>query len=202
MIAILKGGFDPPRTKRHWDQVRADVAKHEYSSRIQATKEGRYSLDVDPVGGWLTGAKTLIGPENAWFSPLLLADFPTLSLSNFPEGFNFGNGATGPASVGIRTQQPDGTTLTTVLSIAWVVFPYGTVLTAAKLYRLQEIVEGSPPGNPARHSWLTVMIDDPVNLAEFPPAPPARPTSEQIEFDAADLTKKMLMRDRKLELVR
>lgn len=153
MIVILKGGFDPPRTRRVRLQVNEDVGAPEDDPTIQVRKEGWYRLElvtvnkpdvVDGVDITVTtqepsGVETRLGPTTIWVSPLLGA----ITLDDFPDGFRFGNAAAG--SITLPLSEP---TL-----VDWVVFPYGTSLTSEQLYRMQEIFEGIPPGNPERNVW-------------------------------------------------
>jgi hypothetical protein len=147
------GVLNPPRTRRHFQQVWEDVAYHEYSPLITATKGGRIKSVVDSDNK-LTGEKENLGAEVVKFSPLLISIIGDVTLDDFPDGWVFGNGTTGAVNVNLKRQ---GQTL-----LVWTVFPYGTVLDDAKWLRLQEIFEGIPPGNPERNVWKPDMVDTPV----------------------------------------
>jgi len=171
MLCFLLGGFDPPRLKRVFLRVREEVAHHEYGWNIQATKEGRFtlseSLDAD---GQLQIAQTLVGPEDVWFSPLLVAHVGgVLSLDNFRDGAKFGNGATGRGE-NLYFTAPDGTIEIKHVHLSIMVFPYGMVLTGDQWYHLQEILEGVPPGSPERNVWRPFPEMTTTEKAGIPPA--------------------------------
>lgn len=146
MLVLLKS-HNPPRTRRASLQLKEDVAPPEHDPTIQVRREGYFKLELhtvlDGVEGepdcpMITipnGVETFIG-KKVWVSPLL-GDF---TVDDFPEDWSFGNGYGGP-------------TLINGVQITHVVFPWGTVLTPEQLYRLQEIYEGIPPGNPAVNTW-------------------------------------------------
>ena len=135
MIIVLRGDFDPPRTKRVLEQVN-EVTTPEHDSTITAKKEGYYRLTFNDKGE--VSNEALIGPPDIWFSPLL----DGLSLTDFPDGFSFGNGNSGPVFIRRR----DGENV----CITWCVLPEGGTLDDCHLYSMQEIHEGIPPGNPER----------------------------------------------------
>ena len=127
---MLAGGFDPPRTKRRARQVREDVGNLELDPAVQARMDGYYR----------NGER--IGTTTIRVSPLL--QDKEITLDSFPDGFTFGNDGTN-ASVPLHGK---------LVPLAWQVWPLGTELTDQQFYRLREIFEGIPPGNPERHVWV------------------------------------------------
>lgn len=167
MIGFFKGGFDPPRDMRNSRRIQEGVHIYEHSRAIQFRKEGVFQLNFETVrmpanpysvlgepdsiehSEEIITSETLLGPLDTFFSPLLLADFNgDLSIDNFPDGFAFGNGGTG--HIGIPMTHNGVVTQT---SICWTIFPVGTVLDNDQVYRLQELIEGVPPGSPERNVW-------------------------------------------------
>lgn len=174
MITFFRGDFDPPRTRRHQLQIREDVMDSEHDSSIRATKEGTFrgtpvtrpesqemaALRTKLIGLGLTEVETLmllprlqpdtvaetfIEQDDVWFSPLLSG----MTRDDLPDDFSYGNGAQGTIMVPAHRGTPEEE----MFEVSWVVFPLGTQLTDAQLYRLQEIHEGIPPGNPEENVW-------------------------------------------------
>ena len=163
------GGRNPPRTRRIFQQVWQDVAYHEYSPLIRATKGGRIESVVD-ADNRLTGATINLGAEVVRFTPLLISMIGDVSLDDFPDGWSFGNATTGSVDVPLKRQGPT--------PLTWTVFPYGTVLDDTQWLRLQEIFEGIPPGNSERNVWKemvdTLIPDEVVQAIKKPVIDPTR----------------------------
>ena len=156
MIAILHGGFDPPRTRRIQLQIREDVAILSDDPTVQFEGEAMYRLEMRtfvPEGETESitlpsGVKTLVSTD-VLISPLL----GDLQLSDFPEGFTFGNGCSGPKDIEKHRTDIDGNETVEIVPVKWCVVPPGTVLADARWSRLQEIFEGIPPGSPETNVW-------------------------------------------------
>ena len=112
------------------------MALPELRPNISSQKEGRFDNN------------TLLGPERVYISPLL----GDLQLSDFPDGYRFGNNTTG-SLVPLKRRQADGSVKLSMELLAWTVFPYETRLSPTELYRMREIFEGLPPGSPDRNTW-------------------------------------------------
>ena len=143
MIVILRGDIITQTGKSHHDQIRDDVGSLEVASKYQGRKDGFYEFSFETATVVATGlevqrvaGETRLGDLDVWISPLL----GDLTLADLPDSFAFGNGSTGPIDLMIRGE---------TRWITWCVFPYGTVLSDAQKYRLQEIFEGIPPGTPS-----------------------------------------------------
>jgi len=167
VIAICLGGINPPRDERTQLRIHQYVTPTEPNSdNIDATKEGRLRYEYE----WGTtrqgdperklAGTTNLGPEDIWFTPLLLERHGALTVDNIPDGMSFGNGSTGPSTIPFRRsrlEEVDGVRTTVPyidrILVTWTVFPLGTVLTPEQWYRLQEINEGVPPGNPEENVW-------------------------------------------------
>ena len=134
MIVVTKGGYDPPRHTTRSRRVRNEVLDYRQSSEYSARKEGYYRVAQD-------GTETRMGPIDIRFSPLL----GDVSLDQFPDNFSFGNNGT-ETVVPLRKVQHDGLVVIAPTHMRFYIWPYGTVLTPAQLYRVREIFEGSPPG--------------------------------------------------------
>ena len=155
----------PPRIRRHMRQVREDIRWEESNPLITCTKEGMFELAyrtrIIPAKACLTcgqsspettvteiaGPGRFIGVPEVYISPGL----GDLKLSDFPDGFTFGGGA--KASIQLTRISPTGQRYLWSESITWGIFPYGTKLTDSQWYRMREIFEGMPPGNPERHTF-------------------------------------------------
>jgi len=142
MIVFLRGDIITRTGKRHRNQVKDDVGLIQSDRAFQVRKEGYYEFTFE--GGDLDRRQivneTRLGPAQAWFSPLL----GDMELSDFPEGFTFGNGSSGPFTVTVVRGD-----VTTNIPVVWCVFPNGVTLTDEQKYRMQEIFEGIPPGTPS-----------------------------------------------------
>lgn len=161
MIVVLKGGFDPPRIRRVQRQVREDVMPTELGPTVQARKEGRFALTLEPrlmddgTTRLIKTGEAMVGPDNVYISPLL----GDLTLADLPDNLSFGNGASGPFPVRINRTLPGGAVVSRTEQVVWFVFPYGTQLTAAQLDRMREIREGIPPGSPERNVFRPFTQD-------------------------------------------
>jgi len=150
MIVITKAGFDPPRDRRCSLQVKEDIGMPEQTRGISASMKGRTQTVMVPVvldSGQTVlrpkGQKTNLGKEKIWISPLL-----DITVKELSPDLIFGNGTTGPMALQyIR----DGEARLEYGIVT--VFPYGTVLTVAQCYRMQEIFEGIPPGSDKVNVW-------------------------------------------------
>ena len=157
MIMIFVGA-DPPRIRSRSRQTREDVGLADSDTRVQIRKEGRFLITlglptIDGLNRIVT--EVPVGPEPVWISPLL----GDLQLSDFPDNYSFGSGAVF-ASVGFKRTLPDGSIKAWLGYISTAVFPVGTQLTDAQIYRMREIMEGLPPGSPDRHTYKLDFASD------------------------------------------
>jgi hypothetical protein len=160
-VMIIKEGTNPPRIRRAQRRVREDVMPHEYGFRIQVRKEGQFQLPdrvpktmEDGYDGYeQVGETTFIGPETFYFSPSL----GDMTIDDFPDGFSFGNGASG--AVVQLSRIVAGEVVTWQEWLSWFVFPFGVEPTADQQYKLREISEGIPPGNTEKNTWKRFNVN-------------------------------------------
>jgi len=137
MVFIFDSTCNPPRVRRIIRQVFEDVGAYERDPSIQWKKSGKYAVNLD------TGERTRIGPTEIWISPRL-----NITLEDFPDDYSFGNGGSRPCSIKVNGQ-----------TVTFAIMTFPNPLSESQITRLQEIIEGIPPGNEAQNVWRPFTED-------------------------------------------